>query len=82
MKLKKDNTLYDVMLLVQTVLAVDTLALAIGYIYEKALLELLTLVFSLFMIVLAFNSYKYFKLKYLSVICIIIALLFVIGVIL
>ena len=82
MKSNKDDVFFNVMILIQTVFSVTTVSFAIGYMFEKKLLILLTIFFSMFMLILAFNNYKFFKIKFVSVFCIILALIFMFGVIL
>lgn len=82
MKSNKDDVFFNVMILIQTVFSVTTVSFAIGYMFEKKLLILLTIFFSMFMLILAFNNYKFFKIKFVSVFCIILALIFTFGVIL
>ena len=77
---KKELEIKNVLLIMQTALATIVFAVSIGYIFEKSYLLFLECILTLLIFLLAYNNYKYFKKKLVTLLLIFGAIL-IIGVI-
>lgn len=78
---RKEESIKNVLLLIQTVLATIVFAVCIGYIFEKSYLLFLEYILTLLVFLLAYNNYKYFKKKIVTPLLLILGIILVIGVI-
>ncbi|MBR6113054.1 MAG: hypothetical protein IKP79_00895 [Bacilli bacterium] len=78
---KKKNKLFNIMTLIQNVLACITIVMAFVNLFDNLLSTELNIMLSLFLLVFGFNNYKFYKLKYLTVVSFILSILLILGVI-
>ena len=78
---KKKKKFYNIMTTIQNTLGCLTIIMALVLLFDKELYIQLTVMLSLFLIVLGFNNYKFYKVKYLSVFAFLLSIFLLLGVI-